>query len=163
MLLASTLKLIERVITAWHTLARLRAQSKYYACEVGLTIRPTNKSDEKSPGRTSGETFFAAIKVACPLWPCCQLSVLPNYAYVCMQHRTACVDRNRRYRGARLITRSSRPTSVSLYLCVFEGCVGNVACACFRISLSSDYWLMTNYLANWWRVVSIYHPTARRN
>lgn len=110
---ASTLELIERVIIALaHTPARLRAQSKYYVREVGLTIRPApgvEKSDGRNLRRDQGPTLASLPIIA-----------LPNYA--CARRtpcETVCVHARRSeptIPRARLITRSSRPASVSSLL-----------------------------------------------
>lgn len=67
-----------------------------------------------------------------------------------------------RIQRTRLIMSLPRPTSVSLYLRVFESCDEKTS-SCFRTGLSSSYWLMTNYLVNWRRAIPIYHPTTLRS
>lgn len=157
--LASTPKLIERVITAWHALTRLRGPVKILCPRgVGLTIRPANKAARNRPGRT-GETFFARDQGRLPSLALLPIIDLPNYACVCT---SCCVRRSQpTIQGTRLIMRSPRLTSVSLYLCVFES-YDEKTSRCFRTGLSSSYWLMTNCLVNWRRAIPIYHPTALR-
>lgn len=96
-----------------HSYTRLRAQSKYYAHGVGLTIRSANKT---ARNRLSGETFLRAIKVACPPWPCCQLSV-----YLIMRVHVHRITRAKIENDdtARLIMRSWQPTSVYHYIYAF--------------------------------------------